>query len=324
MTVDSAAALPPAVSFDLSDWTELELTGPDRAKFLHNFCTNDIKALPTGRGCQAFVANVQGKLLAHLFVYAGQETLHLFAAPGLSEKLIKHLSRYQINEEVAFQDATAAHRRLFVAGPKAPQALAALGIAVATLPESGLISGPPETGILQIFRNDFLRLPGYLVAGALASIEAFAGELAEVGVVPAGRDMFEGLRITAGFPLFGVDITDANLAQEANLTAEAISFRKGCYLGQEPIARIDALGHVNQQIRVLHLSLGPVPTAGTEVLADSPEGPSIGRITSAALHPSGHEIVALALMKRHHDTAGLSVKVAGPNGCLIGQVYGPA
>src|SRR5260370_117532 len=121
------AARTGAAVFDLTGWTQVELAGSDRAKFLHNFCTNDIRALAPGAGCEAFITNVQGKVLAHVFAYAGDGTLDLIAAPGSAERIVKHLSRYQINEDVTFSDRTAERGLLLVAGPETPAVLERAG-----------------------------------------------------------------------------------------------------------------------------------------------------------------------------------------------------
>jgi hypothetical protein len=144
------------------------------------------------------------------------------------------------------------------------------------------------------------------------------------GAIPAGAAAFEALRIEAGFPVYGVDITDANLAQEVNRTVQAISFAKGCYLGQEPIARIDAMGHVNQQLRGVRLSAGPAPAAGAEVLTADAEPRKIGQVTSAAISYPSNQPVALAYLKRNFDSPGLQVGVALPRGAIAGQVFWPS
>src|SRR5690242_6229145 len=94
--VEFRSARTAAVLFELDHWTQLELTGSDRAKFLHNFCTNDIRGLTTGVGVEAFLTNVQGKVLAHVFVYVRYDTLDLFSVLGSAERITAHLSRYQI------------------------------------------------------------------------------------------------------------------------------------------------------------------------------------------------------------------------------------
>ncbi len=301
----------------------MELTGSDRAKFLHNFCTNEIKGLTAGSGCEAFLTNVQGKLLAHLFVSAGEESLYLISAPGTAERIIKHLSRYQINEDVTFRDVSAERGLLLVAGPGAGTLLRDIGCDIQPFVNGQHRRFPWGPSELRIFRNDFLRLAGFFVSATTAALDDLAAKLVRAGAVRAGATVFNSLRIAAGFPLYGVDLSDANLAQEANLTAQAISFAKGCYLGQEPIARIDALGHVNQQLRILRLANGPVPAPGTEVLTADDEPRKIGQITSAAPHYGTDNPVALALMKRNYDTPGLAVGVPVNGTTIIAEVYWP-
>src|SRR5262249_28338462 len=128
-----SAARTAAATFALTGWTQVELGGGDRAKFLHNFCTNDIRGLVAGKGCEAFLTSVQGKILAHMFVYAGTSTLQLIAVPGCAEKIIKHLSRYQINEDVTFADRTTERGLVLVAGPQAAIALFNLGAGAMSL-----------------------------------------------------------------------------------------------------------------------------------------------------------------------------------------------
>jgi folate-binding Fe-S cluster repair protein YgfZ len=92
---------------DLSGWTQIEIRGNDRVKFLHNFCTNDIRGLARDCGCEAFITSVQGKVLAHIFVLAREQTLAFICVPDCADRIISHLSRYQISEDVIFDDQTA-------------------------------------------------------------------------------------------------------------------------------------------------------------------------------------------------------------------------
>jgi tRNA-modifying protein YgfZ len=295
--------------FELSERTHMELTGRDRGKFLHNFCTNDIRALPPGEGCEAFVTSVQGKVLAHIFVFAGDQSLWLECVPGCAERLISHLSRYNISEDVEFHDRTAECGTLLAAGPAAADVLFRCGLAVAELEplhhRQVEIAGVP----VQIRRNDLLRLQGYVLVCPQEQLHQVREALQASGAQPADMDVFHALRIEAGMPWYGMDISDENLAQEVNRTSEAISFSKGCYLGQEPIARIDAMGHVNLQLRIVRLTRLPVPEAGAEIVTPGPEEKKIGRITSAALSFADDTPVALGYLRRHYDTPGLQVAV---------------
>ena len=118
------------------------------------------------------------------------------------------------------------------------------------------------------------------------------------GAVEAPIELFEALRIEAGFPKHGVDITEDHLAQEANRTKLAISFTKGCYLGQEPIARIDALGHVNRSLcGVVTDDLAEFP-AGSEVFATREAPTPAGLLTSAAVWPLTNRGIGLGMLRR--------------------------
>jgi len=314
----SAAAL-----IDLSGWTQVEICGNDRVKFLHNFCTNDIRGLALGTGCEAFITSLQGKVLAHVFVLAREGVLTLICVPGCGERIVNHLSKYHISEDVTFDDQTPKRGLLLVVGPHATGTLAKAGCNVEPLVHGKHADFPVGPLAATIFRNDFLKVPCYLVSCAGESASDWSDKLKVTGAIRAGSAAFEALRIEAGFPMYGVDVTDANLAQEVNRTAQAISFSKGCYLGQEPIARIDAMGHVNQQLRGIRLSAGPVPAAGTEVLTADAEPRKIGQITSATMSYGTNQPVALAYLKRNFDSPGLEVGVALANGNVRGEVFWP-
>ncbi len=318
------AAHAAAALIDLSGWTQIEIGGKDRAQFLHNFCTNDIRGLAIGAGCEALLTSVQGKVLAHVFVLARENALLLIGSPGSAERIIKHLSRYQISEDVTFEDQTLKRGLLLIVGAQAATVLAnAGGIDVSVVPGRHF-DVASDSFSATIFRNDFLRLPSHFISCPDPYPHDWYDALLCAGAVRAGSAAFEALRIEAGFPFYGADITDANLAQEVNRTAQAISFSKGCYLGQEPIARIDALGHVNQQLRGIRLSGGAVPAAGTEVFTAEAEPRKIGQITSAALSYGTNQPVALAYLKRHFDSPGLAVGVALPGGTVAGEVFWPS
>ena len=150
-------------------------------------------------------------------------------------------------------------------------------------------------------------------------LPGLAARLRNGGFVPGGADAFHALRIEAGFPWFGIDFDADNLAQEIGRTARAISFTKGCYLGQEPIARIDAMGHVNRELRTLKLGLGPLPAPGATVHpVDDPA--EIGRVTSVGRLPTTREGLGLALLRSAHLAPGHAVRVAVGDGFTVGTV----
>jgi hypothetical protein len=317
-----AAARESAALFDLAGRTQIQVTGRDRAKFLHNFCTNDIVGLAPGGAREAFITNVQGKVLAYVSVCAMPEALWLTSVPGCADRIIAHLSRYQISEEVTFTDRSAEVAALLVAGPQAPEVVGRSLSVAATLGAMRVAQASFEGDAIQVRRHDFLLLPCLVLVAAPPVTEALRPRLTAAGARPAGRSAFEALRIEAGFPLYGVDLTEANLAQEAGRTKQAISFTKGCYLGQEPIARIDALGHVNQQLRGLRLASGTPPAPGSAVLA--PDAKKVGQVTSSALSYSDGRPVALAYVRRGFETPGTALDVQAANDSLVpARVFWP-
>jgi folate-binding protein YgfZ len=147
--------------------------------------------------------------------------------------------------------------------------------------------------------------------------------LCDAGIRPAGADVWTAIRIEAGLPLYGVDITDDNLAQEVGRTKSAISFTKGCYLGQEPIARIDAMGHVNRELRGLRLSSGPIPAAGSSVFADPSGTQVIGTVTSVAISYRTEMPVAIAVLRLNALTPGTQVWVKTDRQNVSATVFWP-
>lgn len=232
---------------ELKDWSTVTMTGENRQSFLHNMCTNDICGLSTGERCEAFCTDVQGKIVAHLFVFAREDRLELLMVPGQAETLIAHLDRYIIREDVTLTDATGDYDWKFVGGG--------------------------ET--------------------AIALSECFA--LSTESEVVCCQEAWEAVRIESGLPLFGVDFDNSNLPQEVHRDAQAINFNKGCYLGQETIARIDALGHVNKKVVLLKFYEKTAPPVGLELsVADK----NVGRVTSTCWSPRFKAPLALAMVRR--------------------------
>ncbi|MFM8287916.1 MAG: YgfZ/GcvT domain-containing protein [Planctomycetaceae bacterium] len=297
------------VWFELAGRTQLVVTGRDRQKFLHNFCTNDIKGLGPNRGCEAFVTTIQGKLLAQVTAWNGPEELALLGPPGQGPRLLKHLMKYHMNEELELADVTDRRASLLLTGPGAERGCAELGLtslpAESRTQQAGVFQGHP----LWVRREEWLGRTTWELTIAVEGREALRKAVADGGVA-AGPELFEWLRIEAGCPWHGVDLDEGNLAQEASRTAQAIHFRKGCYLGQEPIARIDALGHVNQQIRRLVVEGVDLPAAGAELRTEEEVPRAAGRVTSVARHPAGAGVKALALVRRGWEQPGTRLQVA--------------
>ena len=303
-----------ATFFDLTGRAQIELTGSDRAKFLHNFCTNDINRLGDGEGCEAFITNIKGRVLGHIFVFATADSLWIDSVPGADETLLAHLDRYLITEDVTLNSRTDDFGVFFLSGSSAVDALSKVRIDAGNLGLNGhsiLDAGETFTAVRRV---DWLNEPGFLLLVARDKLEDARSALTAAGILESAPEAFEALRIESGFPLYGRDISDENLAQEVGRSQTAISFTKGCYLGQEPIARIDAMGHVNRQLCGLRLSSGPVPEPDSVIVADDGDK-EIGRVTSSAISPATNLPVAMAYLRSQFLAAGTNVfvQVSGEN-----------
>ena len=316
-TAGYRAATESVAVFDLSDRAQIEITGGDRAKFLHNFCTNDIKRLQPGEGCEAFVTNVKGRVLGHVFVFVGPESIWLDSSPGTEESLLAHLGKYVLIEDVELHARSASQGELLLSGPSSESILRAAGL----LPEPLALFGHRRGGEVAVRRTDLLGLPGYVVSASRERIRALRASLIDAGAHPAGPAALNALRIEAGLPLYGVDVSEDQLAQEVGRTARAISFTKGCYLGQEPIARIDAMGHVNRELRGLRLATDAVPEAGDRVVGA--DGKEIGAITSAALSYRDNRSVVLAYLRAKFTAPGTPVSVVLADARVPAEVFWP-
>jgi folate-binding protein YgfZ len=304
-----AAATSAAAFFDWNDHATIELAGADRVAFLHNFCTNDVKRLAVGQGCEAFVTNVKGRILGHVWIEASDKALRLDAGPVAVDRLLAHLERYIINEDVTIADRTMELGQLLVTGPSAPNAILPLFGEVERLGPLQHVDVDSAMGPIQVSRRDVGLRSGYVVCAQRGALAQVSNALLNAGVRPGGADTWSALRIEAGLPVYGVDLTDDNLAQEAGRTQTAISFTKGCYLGQEPIARLDAMGHVNRELRSLRISGSDLPQPGSRVFSDAGGAAPVGTVTSSAFSFGSDSAVALALVRASVAAPGMQVFV---------------
>ena len=299
--------------FSLTGRTQIEMTGADRASFLHNFCTNHIKGLSPGQGCEAIVTSIKGRILFHVLVFAAADSLWIETEPGCGPALIAHLERYIITEDVQLADRTHDLMQLYLSGAGAEGLLSSVFATPLSL--------PPKTGqILQagvlVRRFGFGSAPGCSLVIPRIALDTWRAKLLAAGAVEAPIELFEALRIEAGFPKHGVDLTEDHLAQEANRTKLAISFTKGCYLGQEPIARIDALGHVNRMLCGVVTDEPAEFPAGAEVFAARESTAPLGVLTSAAVWPLTQRGIGLGMLRREIARDGVE--------CFVGASRIPA
>ena len=301
-----------AVLVDESHRGKIEVRGPDAARFLHNLTTNDIINLAPGCGCEGFLTTAKAKVIAYVLIFRQDAAAFwLDSAPGSAERVIQHLDRYLISEQVEFTDHLGAFAQLHFAGPEAPRLLGQM-LGSVSAPAEQLQHATATIGEAvesHIRRHDALGLPGFdLVCPADRAPDVWR-RLTEAGVRPIGREACETLRVEAGLPREGTDIDENTFAPEVGRIAQTICYTKGCYLGQESIVMARDRGQVNRTLVGVKLSGGPVPLGSRLFI----QGKEVGRVTSSVVSPRLGTGLGLALVRRGHQTPGtiVEVEVAG-------------
>lgn len=297
---------PGAQWVELAEQSHLEIVGKDRATFLNGFCTAEIKALAIGHGVEAFVTTHQGKTLGHGVVLAREDRLVFIGSPGQTEPLAAHWNRFVISEDAEFVDRRSEQAVLCLGG-SAKAVLAACG--VEEIPQQRLSHRSVNLAGVEVLLAavDYWGfVPAWLIVAPRTSLPTITQHLESHGASGYTLDQFHAGRIAAGYPWHGVDFNADNLPQELARDALAINFRKGCYLGQETVARIDAMGHVNRVLCGVALA-GDPPPSGTALLA---EGKEVGRITSVAHSAALGRTLGLAIVKRAWAVIGKQLESA--------------
>jgi tRNA-modifying protein YgfZ len=306
---DYRSALDGAALFDLSSTGKLEVGGKDAPAFLHNLCTNDVVNLPLGGGCEAYFCDARAKVLAHTVVYhilsGGNHAFWLDVAPGYAGRLFAHLDKHLISEAVELTDQTDQFAQLHLAGPRAKDVMGAvLAEPVPDLAEFQHMERTiGATATCHVRRRDPLGVPGYDLVCRTDWADGVRRMLVASGASPAGAEAFELLRVEAGTPVYGIDIGEDRFVMEVPRALRAVSYSKGCYLGQEPIVMSrDRAGFVNRAfLGVKVLEGGPLPP-GTKLFRDAAE---VGLVTSSIVSPRLGAPLSVGYIRRGHQDVGL-------------------
>jgi tRNA-modifying protein YgfZ len=273
--------------FDRSPWGLVVVSGPDATSFLQAIVSQDLDPVDDGDTVESLLLHPQGKLdVAFRATKHGErrdsgDVWWLDTDPAFGPHLAEALGRYKIRVKVEIEDRTAQTGLASVVGE--------------TVWSS---SRPPAEEIAQtsLLATDWGGTEGVDVLGPVDEVRAW---IDASGILARGRmgtaEELEALRIGAGIPRLGVDVDDSTIPQEAHLEVDAVSFTKGCFIGQELVCRIDSRGHVNRFLRRLSLPGTRVPPSGADVARDDKV---VGNITSATTVPGEDRIVALAMVRR--------------------------
>ncbi|MBK9372927.1 MAG: aminomethyl transferase family protein [Holophagales bacterium] len=307
-----------AVLVDLTGRGAIAVTGPDSAELLHGLVTNDVKGLRPGSGAHAALLTPKGKMRADLSVLRlSEQEFLLDCEPSLAAPLLSLLSGYVPFSRSILDDRTASTCVLHLEGPGASDVLAATGIAEpAAAPFSHLVT-ELEDAAVRVARVSRAGEDGFDLLSRPDASALLLELLASCGAQTVEPDVLETGRIEAGLPRWGAELDETVLPNEAWLERTAISYTKGCYLGQETVARLKTYGHVNRHLVALLLPAGSGAAPGDPVRAgDEP----VGRVTSAADSALRGHRVALAFVRREHEAPGTTLVVDSASGPAEGVV----
>jgi len=301
---------------DLSSRGKIAVRGEDHVSFLHNMLTNDIKSLDTGNGCYAGVLDRKAHILADCYAFRFSDHILLETGSATTGKIIEHFQKYIIMEDVELKDVTDRFCWLSVEGPQAQNFLSRLtDCDVNSLKPYQHVSLAIREVPVELFRLSYTGQPGFSIflpeapGPALWTALLQAGQ--QMGLRPVGLRALNRLRIEAGIPWYGFDMDEANLWPETGLR-EAVSYNKGCYIGQEVMARLDAVARITKRLMGLHFK-GELPERGTEIMQ---AGTLIGQVMSTCFVPREKRNRGMVYVKRDLAEAGTLVEINGMDAVL--------
>lgn len=316
---EHAALTEAAGVLDLSFRSRLCLTGADRQKFLHGQVTNDVQGLQVGQGCYAALVNAKGRMESDLNIYRLPDELLLDFEPGFAESVARRLDTYIIADDVQVVDVAPHYGLLSVQGPKAGAVVEQLGWD-AGLP-AGLMTflSTRDKNLGEIYVVNYPRTgsDGFDLFVPTPALAAVLDRLVAAAKSVAGRacgwQALETARLEAGIPRYGADMDATNLPPEAGLEDRAISYTKGCYIGQEVIARIRTYGQVARALCGLRLTEETLafPARGDKLFKDDKE---VGYLTSAAQSPTCGATIALGYVRREANQIGTELDLRTATG----------
>ncbi len=294
---------------DRSARGKLLLRGAEAVEYLQGQLTNDIEALEPGEGCYAALLDRKGHMQADMRVLRlAEDEVWIDVEAETLAAVRRHLEMYKVGRQVEVEDATAERAILSLIGPRSAE----------------LASSPPlpehASEHVAIAGNECLAVGtslGIDLVAVTAEIEPLRTALVLAGAPEVGPEAVEILRIEAGTPRFGAEMDSGTMPAEAGIVERAVNFEKGCYIGQETVARLHYRGKPNRHLRGLRLSGAAAP--GTALRLDEKE---VGRIGSSAVSPQ-HGPIALAILRREAEPgADLSVGEDGVTARVVDLPFG--
>ena len=301
---------------DASHRGKVRISGRDRTAYLQKILSQDVNKLTPGSGAYSTLLDVKGRMLAYMRIYCDEESFLIDTEPGLAEKIVQTLNHYLFREDVAIEDVTLKYGLVTIQGPRSRELLSRVtGIEISDMAECAHLNPVINDIHCKVVRTTYTGEEGYDIYAPwddlhplwLHTLWRWLTKENENNppITLFGLDALETLRIEAGTPLYSVDMDEDTIPIEANLD-NAISYDKGCYIGQETISRIKFRGHVNRTFTGFAISDKEViPVKGDKVykVIHDIEHP-IGVITSGCLSPTLNRPIALGYIRIEHSEPG--------------------
>ena len=289
-----------ALIVDRSDRVRIRFGGQRAAELLTGLVTNDVLALEPGHGQYAAALTPKGKIAADIRIFADADGLLTDTSQRAATNWREIVTKYINPRTAPYRDVTAETRNIGVFGPKArhiiSEATQADPVALGALPSYAHISAEVPGGHMMIVRVSEIDAEGFEIILPSSSERFVRDKLLAQGAISGSTQTWNVARIEAGRPEWGIDMNDSTIPQEANFDAlGAISYTKGCYTGQETVARVHFRGHVNRHLRKLHFVSASIPPTSAELVNDA--GEVVGDVRSVAMSPR-HGGVAIAMVRR--------------------------
>ena len=295
--------------FDLSSRGRVEVSGGEAVKFLNGMLTNDVAGLEDGAWMHAAFPNPQGLLIASVRVLRRGDAFLFDTEAATYERVLKYLERYTLAGDFRVRDLTNETAMLTVQGAHASEIVrAALGDEAANVERGHVSTVKFKDGDVTLIRATHTAEDGFDIFVGAADAQKLWDALTGAGAVPSGFDALEVLRVEAGLPRYGVDASEANVVLEVVDESGAVSYTKGCYTGQEILARIHWRGHVAKRLAGIIFARDAEPPADSTVRSCA-EGREVGRITSTVFSPRLRRQVALAVIRYDSLAPGTELKV---------------
>ena len=299
---------------DLSARGKIRLAGKEHLKFLQGMLTNDVMKLTDGEGTYAAILTVKGRMLSDMRVYKEGGSVLLNLEPGLNVKVRDLLLKYRLSYKATVDDVTEELALFSVQGPESKNVLKAVGVTIPELKEHGHFKAAIFGMEVICASADRTGEGGFDLYVPAGSAEEAWNYLLEKGkgfdMEPVGSRALDVLRVEAGIPIYGRDMDEDTIPIEAGIW-NALSFEKGCYIGQEVVARIKWRGHVNRHLSGIVMEEGFSPSAGDDIFAGEKK---IGKITSPAFSPGLGRNVALGYVRREFVEPGTEVDISSSDG----------